>query len=212
MSPEEQAYLEVCKVDLQWRVGDHLSVLGVHLVCPSCRRTNFAHESTCPVGQALESWLNMYRPGHAPVVEEKMIEAAVDDGPSTDVPEHTPWAPERSFVSSRRNNDCPVVAAANIFCMEYDEAKLRCFHNGWSSLHGIQRGFLELMAEELGYEVTYRADLSHGCPEEKRLPEGSFFVYVQGHVMPGFDGKCWNLAGSGHKNIQEVYEVFKDTE
>jgi hypothetical protein len=110
-------------------------------------------------------------------------------------------------VHSRGRNDCPVVAAANLFQLSYADAKVQCFQNGWSSTSGLTPGLLELLAEEQGFDCYYRPDLSDTYCDHWPEPAGLFIVRVANHVMASVNGRLCNLQDTGWQRITEVFEL-----
>jgi hypothetical protein len=111
-------------------------------------------------------------------------------------------------VLAQRPNDCPVVALANVARLSYKDAKLKCFHHGWSSTIGLTKGFLEVVLDKLGYRTVIRRDLMFGRVEDMRLPSGVFLVSVKAHVMPAVNGEVLNVQGCHGQVVEEVHEVF----
>ena len=90
-------------------------------------------------------------------------------------------------VYSQRPKDCGVVALANALQISYKDAKLKCFHAGWSSTNGIKSGFLENLCTQAGYEVQYRPDLSTGTVLQFTY-KGLCLIQIKGHVMAAVNG------------------------
>lgn len=109
-------------------------------------------------------------------------------------------------VHGRRPNDCGVVCVANVFSRSYNDAKLLCFHAGWSSTRGITVGMVEMIAEKIGFDVTYRDDLTRGAVCDF-YAEGTYIMHVVGHVIPVVNGKPYNVLGHKGSAIKSVYEV-----
>lgn len=138
----------------------------------------------------------------AEVVENKKVYAAFDP----------PYHIENfSYEGSQRNNDCGIVALANVAQIPYHEARMLCFRHGWSSTKGISHGFLEVILEKLGFEYAPRDRFNHWCVkdlQERSLDfQGVYLVYVKNHVMPMINGVLYNVGFSQYDTILEVNEL-----
>lgn len=111
-------------------------------------------------------------------------------------------------IYSQRQNDCGVVAVANVLGLSYFQAKLECFHCGWTSSVGITIGFCELLVEKHNFVACYRKDLSKGFVQDFR-GEGTFFVRIPDHVMPARNNLVFNSKGCENLPILEVWEIRK---
>ncbi len=111
-------------------------------------------------------------------------------------------------VNGKRQNDCGVVAVANVLGISYLDAKLKCFHAGWSSSRGISDGFCEQIIEEEGFYVCFRKDLTFGIVQEFRS-EGTFLIHSPEHVMPAKNSTVHNQQSQGNMRISEVWEIRK---
>lgn len=125
-------------------------------------------------------------------------------------PEGDPMVIE-NFVQtfSQRNNDCPVVALANITQMSYVKAKQTCFLHGWSSTSGLVDGMLEVILQDLGYKTHSCLQLARGTAGSFEQPDGCFLVMVEGHVMPVVNGKILNVGDTGWRIVRDVVEIRK---
>lgn len=116
-------------------------------------------------------------------------------------------------VRSRKANDCPIVAVANILQIPYPQAHGICFAHGWSSTRGIKLGFLELIMDKKDHETGFRPDLCGQTVSEfaANCPEGVFLVYCTGHVIPAINGTLYNVGNCAGLNVREVFEVHPKT-
>ena len=132
------------------------------------------------------------------------------EGPHWSRPDYTPM----ELPATRSNNDCPIVAVSNIFEMPYSESKGLCFQYGWSSTSGLQRGFMELLADRRKVKSFYRPDLCGRRLDDfiDRAPaEGVYLCYVDGHVFTCIQGCIVNPDLSrGWQDVREVYELLPE--
>lgn len=113
------------------------------------------------------------------------------------------------FVESERQNDCAIVALANIASLSYGKAKVLCFHHGWSSNRGLSFGFLEVILEKLGFEWAERGTF-FSC-NNGNIPLGVFLIYTKTHVMPMINKGLYNCGDTNHNviNITEIRPLVK---
>lgn len=143
---------------------------------------------------------------HRPVVEEVSdVENAADKETKHKLKGEMYLCPD-FVVEGKRPNDCGVVAIANILGISYTDAKLKCFHSGWSSSKGITDGFCEQILEEEGFHVCFREDLTFGTVQNFRS-EGTFLLHSPKHVMPARNDFVFNQQGQGNMRISEVWEI-----
>jgi len=91
------------------------------------------------------------------------------------------------YIMPQRNNDCGIVALANVASLTYKDAKQHCFRHGWSSTKGITFGFLEVILEKLGFEWAFR-----NPNFIVDIPSGVFLIYTKSHVMPLINKGLYN--------------------
>lgn len=141
-----------------------------------------------------------------PAIAIPTVDQAKDDAQKMKTERRPPWKPKRKEVRQQRDKDCAVVALANILGLDYKTAKMLAFHHGWSSTKGLSPGFLELVLEHQGYELTFRPDLIKGFVGYFQA-DGVFLVRCLQHVMPSINGRLLNLQGCEDQAIIEVIEV-----
>ena len=153
-----------------------------------------------------------YVPRKAPqIIEVGEVIPAADDYALKDATLGEPLVYEDfEEVTAQRDNDCPVVALANIARLSYKAARLKCFQHGWSSTSGLVKGFLEVVLEKEGFRTVIRKDLMHGRVYDLQLPAGVFLIDVERHVMPAVNSQILNQQGCHGSVVEEVHEVFSD--
>lgn len=110
---------------------------------------------------------------------------------------------------TRRGGDCGVYALHRLADLPYHQAKIICFHNGWSASRGMHVELLLESLKEAGCEAVRRPELEGSSIQRTAFPQNEdFLVVTLTHVTPILGGSPENVNGCERHKIVEVWSIL----